>query len=57
MPIVSLSITYVYLFHAEDKPIEYNVRFGVAVLRCATCKSAQYDDMWESVNKIGTIID
>ena len=35
MPIVSLSITYVYLFHAEDKPIEYNVRFGVALLRCA----------------------
>jgi hypothetical protein len=34
MPIVSLSNTYVYLFHAEDKPIEYNVRTP-QILKCA----------------------
>ena len=32
MPLVNLSITYVNDFHADEKPIEYNVRFTVA--RC-----------------------
>jgi hypothetical protein len=35
MPLVNLSITYVYDFHADEKPFEYNVRFTVALLRCA----------------------
>jgi len=35
MPLVNLSITYVYDFHADEKPIEYNVGFTVTELGCA----------------------
>ena len=35
MPLVALSVTYAYDFHAEESPINYNVVFGVALLRCA----------------------
>lgn len=35
MSLVELSVTYVHAFHTSDSPINYNVKFGVALLRCA----------------------
>ena len=47
MALVELSVTYVLDFHVEPNPINYNVKFGVALLRCAAPQILKC--VWEEV--------